>query len=502
MARPDILLDSGAGKFRLLGGEPSVQPDTGLIGSYFKCRHGRDFIARREDTHGKSAGHVSMIAPCPMGAIMRGVMKATDLRGILGYMARFRDRLFVLNIDSAVLRAENFRNLLLDISVLRSLNIKVLIVHGASRRIHELADATGQIPSDLEGMGVTDAATLELAVLASNRLAHDILEGLSETDVRAALTNAVIAHPAGIRGGRDHVWTGKVERVDDAFLSTLLSEGIVPVVPPLGFDGNGQTFRVNSDQVALEVAESLKAAKLIFITTHNGVQGGGKLSTQFSVEEAGAYLRAQGGALEAEMRSKLEHGLRACKNGVQRAHIIDGLQDGALLAEIFSNEGVGTMIYANEYQAIRPARKRDVGVVLGLVRDAIASEELVARTREDIVRRLGSFYVFEIDRNVVGCVGLQMYAAEECAELECLFVSEPHENQGIGRKLMEFAVERARAMGVKKLIALSTQAFNYFQQKGGFQEGAVDDLPGERRRKYEAGGRRSRILVRVIGDKE
>jgi len=425
-------------------------------------------------------------------------MKATDLRGILGYIARFRDRLFVLNIDSAVLVADNFRNLLLDISVLRSLNINVLIVHGASQRIRTLADDLQRSASDLDGMGVTDAATLELSVLASNRFAHDILEGLAETDIRAAVTNAIIAHPAGIRGGRDFEHTGKVERVDVSFLSSLLKEGIVPIVPPLGFDGNGQTFRVNSDQVALEVAESLKAAKLMFITTSNGVQGGGKLSTQFSVAEAEEYLRSRREELAADMRSKLEHGLRACKNGVQRVHIIDGLQDEALLGEVFSNEGVGTMIYANEYQAIRPARKKDISAIMSLIREAVAAEELVARTRKEVSEQVGNFYVFEIDRNVVGCVGLRLYAAEECAELQCLYVAEAHENQGIGRKLMLFTYERARALGCKRLFALSTQAFNYFQQKGDFAEGDVSALPAERRKKYDASGRKSRVLVRDI----
>lgn len=426
------------------------------------------------------------------------IMKATDLRGILGYISRFRDRLFVLNIDSAVLEADNFRNLLLDISVLRSLNINVVIVHGASRRIASLSQEMKIPASDLEGMGITDASTLQLAVLASNRFSHDILEGLAETDIRAAVTNAIVAHPAGIRGGQDYQWTGKVEKVDAAFLLSLIKEGIIPIVPPLGFDGNGQTYRVNSDQVALEVAEALKAAKLMFITTSNGVQGGGKLSTQFSVSEAEEFLKKRRGELAPDMVSKLEHGLRACRNGVQRAHIIDGLQDEALLGEIFSNEGVGTMIYANEYQSIRPARKKDVGVIMGLIRDAVASEEIVARSRKEVADRIGEFYVFEVDRNVIGCVGLRAYPSDEVAELNCLYVAEAHENQGVGGKLMQFIETRARELGVKRLIALSTQAFNYFQQKGGFKEGDPALLPADRRKKYDASGRKSKILVKDL----
>ncbi len=425
-------------------------------------------------------------------------MKATDLRGILGYIARFRDRLFVLNIDSAVMEADTFRNLLLDISVLRSLNINVLIVHGASCRIQQLADTAGLQPSDLDGMGITDATTLELAILAANRLSHDILEGLAETDVRAAVTNAIVAHPAGIRRGQDFALTGKVERVDKAFLQELLKQGIVPIVPPLGFDGNSQTFRVNSDQAARAVAESLKAAKLMFITPGDHIQGAGTLSAQFSVAEAEAFIQDHADTLTPEMKSKLEHGVHACKQGVPRAHFINGLLDEALLGEVFSNEGVGTMIYANEYQSIRPARKRDIGAILALIREAIAAEELIPRTRHDLVGQLGAFYVFEIDRNVVACVALRLYAEAEAAELECLFVSEAHENQGIGGKLVQFVCERARQLGCKRLFALSTQAFNYFQQKGGFSLGSVEDLPAERRSKYDQSGRQSRVLVRDL----
>ena len=413
-------------------------------------------------------------------------------------MARFRDRLFVLNIDSTVLAADAFSNLLLDISVLRSLNINVVIVHGASQRVGALAERMAVDASNLDGMGITNSETLELAVLAGNRFAHDILGGLTETNVRAAVTNAIVAHPAGIRGGRDHEYTGKVERVDADFLWDLLQDGIVPVIPPLGFDGNGQTYRVNSDQAARKVAEALKAAKLMFVTTSNGVQGGGTLSTQFSVAEAEAYLQHNGGELPPEMHSKLEHGLRACKNGVLRVHIIDGQQDEALLGEVFSNEGVGTMIYANEYQSIRPAHSRDAGVILAMIRDAVADEELLPRSHQEVTEQIANFYVFEIDRNVVACAGLEVYPAERCAELQCLFVADAHANQGIGKKMTQFMIDRAHELGCTSLFALSTQAFNYFRQKGGFHEGQSTDLPERRRQTYEQSGRKSRILVRTL----
>lgn len=427
-------------------------------------------------------------------------MKAADLRGILRYTARFRDRLFVLNVDSAVLASDNFRNLLLDISVLRSLNIRIVLVHGCSVHIKALSEELKVPVSDLEGMGVTDAQTLRISILAAHGLAHEILEGLTDTDQRAVITNAVIAHPAGILSGVDHQFTGQVERVDAEFLNTLLDQGVIPIIPPLGFDGNGQTYRVNSDGVALEVSEALRAAKLIHISTSNGIREAGRLSGQFSVEEAEEFIKKHRDEIPAPMISKLKHGVRACRNGVQRVHIIDGTQDEALLSEIFSNEGVGTMIHANEYLAIRPARKKDAGMIMKLIRDSVEAQQLLPRSRKTIEDRINDFYVFEIDRNVVGCVGLKLYTGEtdESAELECLYVSEAHENQGIGAKLMLFIEDQARQRGIKRLLALSTQAFNYFTQKGGFKEGAPDMLPPSRRAAYDKSGRHSKVLYKDL----
>ena len=427
-------------------------------------------------------------------------MKATDLRGILEYGARFRDKIFVLSIDSEVLAADNFHNLLLDISVLRSLNIKIVLVHGASHQIKVLSEEMHVAASDLQGMGITDEPTLRLAILAANRLAHEILEGLADTDQRAVISNAIIAHPAGIFNGVDQQWTGHVERVDVDFLRRLLDSGIIPVLSPLGFDGNGKTYRVNSDGVGLEVSEALKAEKLMFVSTSNGLRSAGKLSAQFSVAECRSYLREHRDELPRDLTSKLEHGIRACENGVSRVHIIDGRQDEALLSEIFSSEGIGTMIHANEYVAIRPAKKKDAGVIYNLIRESVATQQLLPRTRKDIARDIVDFHVFEIDNTVVGCVGLKLYpdAKPSAAELECLFVSESHANQGIGRKLMLFVESRTRELGVHRLFALSTQAFNYFQQKGGFKEGAAEMLPPPRRQKYEHSGRNSKILFKDL----
>ncbi|MCB1101122.1 MAG: amino-acid N-acetyltransferase [Kiritimatiellae bacterium] len=427
-------------------------------------------------------------------------MKLADLRGILTYSARFRDKIFVLNIDSEVIASDNFHNLLLDISFLRSVNIKVVLVHGASIFIEDLATQLGITVSDTHGMDITDEQTLKIATMAANHISHRILEGLRDADQQAAVTNAIIAHPAGIIDGEDHLFTGQVERVEIDFLLKLIEEDIIPIIPPLGFDGNGQTYRVNSDGVALEVSEALHAAKLMFVGSSNGVRDSGTLRAQFSIEEAETFLHKHAADLDKEMKSKLQHGLRACRNSVSRVHLIDGREDAALLQEIFSNEGIGTMIYANEYEAIRQARRRDVGSILNLIRESVEFKQVLPRNRQSITTRIRDFHVFEIDRNVVGCFGLIPYVGSdpEVMELECLIVAESHANQGIGRKLMDYAETTARELGAKRLIALSTQAFNYFQQKGGFLVGDPDLLPPQRRTIYDQSKRRSRVLYKDL----
>jgi amino-acid N-acetyltransferase len=425
-------------------------------------------------------------------------VKLTDLRGILQYIPQFREKTFIINVDGAIVTDENFANILMDIAVLRSLNIRVVLVHGASAQIRALAAEQGITPSNLDGTSITDEATLKLALTAANRLTHEILEGLSANDLPAACTNAVIAHPLGILHGVDHLFTGKVERVDVEMFRTLLDNGIVPVLPPLGFDGDGKTYRVNSDAVALAVAVALKATKLLFITTQDGIPVRDHVIRQMTVADLESVLALQKSDVFPDMLSKAVHAVAACKAGVPRVHVINGTVEEGLLAEVFTNEGVGTLIYGNEFQQIRRALKKDIRVILNLTKGSVQNEELVKRTRSAIEKQLSDYYIFEIDKNPVGFVALHTYPDQNKGELAFLFVSPSHENQGIGRKLIQFVENKARELGLDQLLTLSTQAFTYFQSKGGFMEGSPEDLPPVRREKYEQSGRNSKVLIKRL----
>lgn len=425
-------------------------------------------------------------------------MNVSDLREILQYVPRFRERIFVVSIDGAIVGSENFSNILLDLAVLRSLSIQVVLVHGASLQIEQLGRERGIILSNSDGTGATDEVSLQVSIDAAMRLTNKIMEGLSSVDLRAAYINAIVAHPAGILGGEDYQFTGRVERVDSKALYLLLNEGILPVLPPLGFDGEGRTYRVNSDVIAIEIAEELKAAKVIFLAPPSAFEPAIRLPRQISIFESDELATRHRTGWPKSLISKLSRAAYACRQGVPRVHILDGNVNEALLTEIFSNEGFGTMVYSDEYQQIRRIYKKDIRNIMTLIRQSVKNEELVRRTRAEILAHIEDYWILENDRTIVACVALHIYPNEGTGEMACLYVSKNYENQGYGRKLMAYIESLARSKGLKRLIALSTQAFNYLQQKGGYTVAQPEDLPSERREKYEVSGRHSRILVKNL----
>ncbi|MCS7009637.1 MAG: GNAT family N-acetyltransferase, partial [Chthoniobacterales bacterium] len=239
---------------------------------------------------------------------------------------------------------------------------------------------------------------------------------------------------------------------------------------------------------------------LIYLGPRGILEEAGGLPRQLSIAETEDFLRKN--RLSPGLTSKLTFAARTCRLGVPRVHILDGSINEALLAEIFSHEGVGTMIYSNEYQQIRRIFKKDVRSILQLIRQSVKNEELIRRTRAEILERLEDYWLLEIDRTPVACVAVHPYPESQAAELACLYVSKSHENQGYGRKLIAFAEAQARQRGFRKLFALSTQAFHYFEQKAGFHPCSPEELPPARLQKYLASGRNSRVLVKELAPEQ
>lgn len=441
-----------------------------------------------------SNGHAT-----PAATAGTALIKPTDLRGILKYVPRFQGQIFVLAIDGSIVADENFGNLLVDIAVLRSLGIKVVLVHGIGRQIAELSQ-TRRIPiSNADGTGVTDAATLDLAIRASSRVSHLILEGLTQNSLKCAITNSVRALPVGILKGVDQQFTGKVDRIDKDFVTHLLQADILPIIQPIGYGPDGRSLRINSDLLAAEVAEALNASKIIYLTPQAGLDIDGEIRRDISVDTLRAVLKDQPDHLGEGSRSKAMHAIRAIETGVPRVHIVDGRIFDGLINEIFSSEGVGSLIYANDYQQIRKATKRDVRFLYNLTRNAVKREELIHRTQQAIEKNIDQFYVFEIDENIIACVTLYFYPDKpQLAEIGSLYVLPFYHNRGVGRKMVDFACMRAKEKGVTTIVALSTQSYSFFTSVLGFEETGKSVLPEVRLKLYDESGRNPKVLIKQL----
>jgi amino-acid N-acetyltransferase len=445
-----------------------------------------------------STGNGQPSTPAPTSAIATTI-KPTDLRGILKYVPRFQGQIFVLAVDGSIVADDNFGNLLVDIAVLRSLGIKVVLVHGIRQQLKELSVARNIPITNSDGTGLADAATLDLAIRASSRVSHTVVEGLTQNALKCATTNAVRALPMGIIRGVDQQFTGKVERIDKEFLTELIDRQVVPIVSPIAFGPDGKSLRVNSDLLASELAEALQATKIIYLTPAPGLEIDGEIRRDIAVDALKNILRDEPERIGAEGLSKAAHAIKAIDNGTPRVHILDGRIFDGLLNEIFSNEGVGSLVYGNDYAQIRKARKSDVRMIYNLTRAAVRREELIFRSQQAIEKNIDQFFVFEIDENIIACVTLYFYPDKPgLAEVGSLYVMPFYHNRGIGKKMVDYACLVAKERGVTTVIALSTQSYGFFTNVVGFEETTKEMLPEARLKLYEESGRNAKVLVRQL----
>jgi len=421
-------------------------------------------------------------------------IKPTDLRGILKYVPMFRDHVFVLALDGSLVAHENFQNVLLDISVLRSLNIKVVLVHGIGQQLTLLAEQKKITISDPHGELKTDAATLELATEAAAMVSLEVMQGLTRNGLRCTTCNGVRSKEIGIVKGEDQLSSGAVDKLDVVLFNKLLDADTIPVVTPIAFSREGITLRINSDLLASELASKLSASKLIYMTTQEGLQIDGHSLTNLPVADLEALLEVSAEKIPERLRSKAKHAVKAINAGTPRAHILDGRLFGALLNEIFDKVGIGTMVYSNDYQSIRRAVAADAHSIYNITRNGVRSESLRERSQESIEATITDYLVYEIDGSIVGCVNLKSYDDGEVIEVGSVYVQPFYQNKSVGRKMVEFACAEAKERGSKRVIAMTTQASKFFSKVCAFEEGTIDYLPTERREDYTKNGRNSKVL--------
>jgi amino-acid N-acetyltransferase len=422
-------------------------------------------------------------------------IKPTDLRGILKYVPMFRGQVFVIAIDGSLVAHEMFRNVLLDIAVLRSLNIKIVLVHGIGQQLRELGESRGIEISDAYGEGVTDEVTLQLATEATASVNLQIVQGLTKNKLRCAATNAVRSREIGIIKGKDQKLSGSVDKLDINLIHQLLDSDTIPVVAPIAFNREGNSLRINSDLLAAELASSLEASKLIFLTTHESLQVEGHLVTNLLVSELEALLKdSASGSIPERLRSKSTYAIKAIRGGTPRAHILDGRIFGVLLNEIFDKVGIGTMVYNNDYESIRPAIAADAYAIFNITRNAVQSDALLERTREYVESEIGNFLVYEIDGSIIGCIHLRRYEGGNVVEIGNVYVQPFYQKKGVGRRMIGYVCQEEKRKGTKRVLALTTQATKFFTEVCEFKEGSYDDLPEERSAEAQRNGRNSRVF--------
>jgi amino-acid N-acetyltransferase len=273
----------------------------------------------------------------------------------------------------------------------------------------------------------------------------------------------------------------------------------VPLVSPIAFGPDGKSLRVNSDLLAAEMAEALHATKIIYLLPQSGIEIDGEVRREIAVDALRTLLQEHPERIAESSLSKAVHAVKAIETGTPRVHILDGRIFDSLLNEIFSNEGVGSLVYGNDYQQIRKATKRDVRLIYHLTRNAVRREELIHRTQQAIEKNIDQFFVFEIDENIIACVTLYFYPErQDLAEIGSLYVVPFYNNRGIGQKMVAYACLQAKERGATTAIALSTQSFAFFTNVCGFEETTKEVLPETRLKQYDESGRNAKILVKPL----
>ena len=413
-------------------------------------------------------------------------------RQVAPYVHDFGGRTFVIAFGGEmVAERARFESFIHDVNVLASLEIRLVLVHGARPQIEAEMKAKGLRSRYAQGLRITDEQALTAVKHASGVLRVEIEALLSQglpnspmarAQIRVASGNYITARPIGVRNGVDFQFTGAVRKVDAAALAAQLDVTDIVLVPHLGYSSTGEVFNLSWEDVAESVAVALKADKLLMYTDKLPTDRKGEAVSELTADEAAALAAKKGGLTPAATRA-VEHLARAVEAGVARGHLVTRRSEGSLLLELFTHAGVGTMITADAVEKLRPARVEDVRGMLALIEPLEADGTLVKRNRELLESEIGNFLVVEHDARIVGCAALYPFPDDKSAEFACLAVANEYRDAGYGERLLKACEERAKALRVRRIFALTTQAAHWFLEQG-FRSAAVDALPEKRKALY------------------
>ena len=436
-------------------------------------------------------------------------MRTTELvdgfRHSAPYVNMHRGKTFVVMLGGEALAQHQFRAILNDVALLHSLGIKVVLVYGARPQIDAALDANGIAPNYHNGVRITDEDTLRVIKQVAGALQFDITArlsmSLSNTPMQGAQINLVsgnfvIAQPLGVDDGVDFCLSGKVRRIDVQGLKRQLDNHCIVLMGPIAASVTGESFNLTAEEVATQVAVKLKADKIIGFSSQNGIlDRNGDVIAELMPNDAQkilSKLESEGTACVGTM-AFLKASIDACRNGVPRCHLVSYLDDGALLQELFSREGIGTQIVTESAERLRRATISDIGGVLNLIRPLEEQGILVRRSREQLEIEIEQFMLVERDGLVIGCAALYPFEEDNAGEFACLVVHPDYRDADRGSLLLNNIIGQAKVRGYSRLFALTTRSIHWFLEHG-FELVEVDALPQKKKQLYNY-QRRSKILA-------
>jgi amino-acid N-acetyltransferase len=426
-------------------------------------------------------------------------------RSVAPYINAFRGRTFVIAFGGEVVADGKFVELTHDFNLLASLGIRLVLVHGARPQIEQHLAKNNLGDTYHQGIRLTDAQTMQCVKEAVGRVRVEIEALLSmglvnspmaNADIRVAGGNFITAQPIGIINGVDLMHTGSVRKVDVAALKNRMEFGEVVLLSPLGYSPTGEVFNLTLEDVATTTAIALDADKLVFLMDTDGVlDKKGELLKELTISQAQVVMSAKR-KLTDDVTLYLPCAIRACESGVARTHLISRHTDGAVLKELFSDDGIGTMVVESTLNTLRNATIKEVGGILKLLRPLEQEGILVRRNRELLEQEIDRFVVLEHDHRIVGCAALYPFPDEAAAELAGLAVEKQNRDRGYGEAILNHMISVAKAQGIKKLLVLTTRTAHWFIERG-FVESDISALPAQKKSLYNY-QRKSKVFVRKI----
>ncbi|ARU90278.1 amino-acid N-acetyltransferase [Pseudomonas sp. M30-35] len=412
------------------------------------------------------------------------------LRHASPYINAHRDCTFVVMLPGDGVAHTNFGNIVHDLVLLHSLGVRLVLVHGSRPQIETRLNARGLTPHFHRDMRITDSPTLEcvidavgqLRIAIEARLSMDMAASpMQGARLRIASGNFVTARPIGVVDGVDYHHTGEVRRIDRKGIGRLLDERSIVLLSSLGYSPTGEIFNLACEDVATRAAIELSADKLILYSPEQGLlDENGKLVRELLPQQVPAYVQRLGSNYQAEL---LDAAAQACRDGVRRTHIVSYIEDGALLNELFTRTGNGTLVAQEQFESIREATIEDVGGLIELISPLEDQGILVRRSREVLEREIEQFSIVEREGLIIACAALYPIADSDYGELACLAVNPSYRHGGRGDELLERIEERARALGLKNLMVLTTRTAHWFRERG-FSPSGVERLPAARASLY------------------